>query len=166
MRDYEEPFPWRRAFGPKIRSRHAAWRGGAESLDALHQTGGWPRTPDISLSPRRGEPPRETLRALRAEIRSLREEQRRLHERLGELARIVHDGQFEDMAVVPMDPHTAWIQRNLETLAAYPNEWIALDEERGILFHSADADTFAAMIDALTEEELERVLAFNTVMYL
>lgn len=113
-------------------------------------------------------------RALRSELAELREEHQRLREEQqslrGRIKRLEHrlDEMLsgpEDMETVPVDPHTRWIEDNLETLRSHPDEWIALHPVRGILFHSADGDEFASMLGGLTTDERDEVLAFHTSMY-
>jgi hypothetical protein len=106
--------------------------------------------------------------ALRGKIVVLEGEQDRLREQLQRL-----EGKLDEflatpaeMETVPVDPHTRWIQENFETLRQYPDEWIALHPVRGILFHMADGDEFAGMLDGLSADEREEVLAFHSSMYI
>lgn len=106
--------------------------------------------------------------ALRGKIAALEEEQDRLREQLRRL-----EGKLDEilatpgeMDTVPVDPHTRWIQENLEMLRNHPDEWIALHPVRGILFHTADGDEFAGMLDGLSTDERDDVLAFHSSMYI
>lgn len=118
----------------------------------------------------------EALASLRAEVAELREtrtstqrELRDMRERLQELERKFDDllaMQDFDAEEVPVDPHKRWIERNLDELRKYPDMFVALDPDRGILVHASEQREFAAKLDALTPEENERVMLFHTSMYL
>ena len=119
--------------------------------------------------------PRVDNLVLQGEIVSLREEQRRLREEHAGLRQYVQhlERKLEvllsvggEMDTVPVDQHTRWIEANLEILRSYPDEWIALHSIRGILFHDADGEKFANMLDELSSVERDEVLAFHSSMYI
>jgi hypothetical protein len=112
-------------------------------------------------------PLRREIVALRNKIAALEEEQGRLREQLQRLEHR-HDEigpPLGETDAALIDPHTRWIEENLERLSSHPNEWIALHAVRGILFHTADGDEFSNMLDRLSPEERDDVLAFHSSMY-
>jgi hypothetical protein len=95
------------------------------------------------------------------EIAALQDRVRKLERQVAEL---LGRGPADEDQAAP-DPHFAWIESHREELRAHPNEFVALDPERGIVFHSTDSETFATWIDDLAPEERERLMAFNTSMF-
>lgn len=47
------------------------------------------------------------------------------------------------MVVVPLGPPTRWIEAHLDELRKYPDTWVVLDAEKGIVFHTKDETEFA-----------------------
>jgi hypothetical protein len=114
--------------------------------------------------------------ALRSEIERLKEERRADQAELHDLRRRIQEleRKLDDLLVthdvdpqeIPVDPHTRWIEDNLDELRKYPDAFVALDPDRGILAHATENGEFAAKLEALTPEERERVTLFHTSMYL
>jgi hypothetical protein len=161
--DLKSGYSWSRVF-ELIQSRfgleqpsYASWFPG---LLSLQQPGARAETTSLRAD--------TEVIALRGKIAALEDEQDRLRERLQRL-----EGKLDEilstpgeMETVPVDPHTRWIQENLETLRNHPDEWIALHPVRGILFHTADGEAFAGMLDRLSADERDEVLAFHSSMYI
>lgn len=105
---------------------------------------------------------REARLSDQREIQDLRRRVQEAEERLDELLAM----QDFDVEEAPVDPHARWIEQNLEELRRYPDMFVALDPERGILVHAAEQSEFAEKLKSLTPEENERVMLFHTSMYL
>lgn len=107
--------------------------------------------------------------ALRRELVELKDEQRRSKEEHARWVRAIEQKIDElhgfDAQEVRIDPHTAWINLNRLALQDYPDTWVILDPEQGIVFDSKDEDELATKLAALSPEERERVMAFHTSLY-
>lgn len=113
----------------------------------------------------RREPAASSDYSIPEELARLRQEQSRLRillqtleHRLDEML-AMHDGE------APIDPYTRWLENNLDQLQQYPDEWVALDPQRGIVFHSADGDAFDAWLDELPADEDSRLMVLHTSTY-
>jgi hypothetical protein len=71
----------------------------------------------------------------------------------------------EDEETAAPTPYLDWIDAHRDELRAYPDEFVALDLEKGIVFHTADEQALAAWLEALPDEERERRMAFHTSMF-
>lgn len=107
--------------------------------------------------------------ALRKEMAELKVAQRRTAEEVARLARVIEQSSAElhgvDFYEAPIDPNAAWIEANLEVLREYPNTWVVLDPERGIVFDTNDENELATKLAALSPGERERMTAFHTSLY-
>lgn len=71
-----------------------------------------------------------------------------------------------EMETMPIDPHTQWIDANMNLMAQYPDEWIALHPVDGIVFHAADGDTFDRWADSLPTQDWYPLMILHTTDYL
>ena len=72
----------------------------------------------------------------------------------------------EDEVDAPSDSHFEWIETHRDELRAYPNTYVLLDPEKGIVFHSSDGDELTARLEGLDPEEQDRLMVFHTSMAL
>lgn len=70
----------------------------------------------------------------------------------------------EDEVDAPSDAHFEWIETHRDELRAYPNAYVLLDPEKGIVFHSSDGDELTARLEKLAPEEQDRLMVFHTSM--
>lgn len=63
------------------------------------------------------------------------------------------------------DRHLDWCDKNRDELRKYPNSWVAIDPEVGIVYHSADGDAFAAWECALPAADRARLMVTHTRLY-
>jgi hypothetical protein len=66
------------------------------------------------------------------------------------------------------DPYHQWIEKNLDELARFPDQFVAIDAKRGLVLHSADEDDFERQLGELYEREpdaRERLLVTHTSLY-
>ncbi|WP_437783439.1 hypothetical protein [Sorangium sp. So ce1097] len=75
------------------------------------------------------------------------------------------ESKYEDEGETADQPHTNWIEANKDKLRAYPDSFVALDLEEGIVAHASDGDEFHAQLDKLSPEQRDRVVLFHTSMY-
>jgi hypothetical protein len=152
---------------------------GAEEKVVLRQGGGWESGGLALLFAAHAAAGVEVFtprtRALQSEIAELRAEHHRLWEEQQSLRshikRLEHkiDEMLagpEDDDIVPVDPHTRWIEENMEELASHPGEWIALHSVHGILVHSVDGAEFSAMLKQIPPSERDEILVFHSSMYI
>jgi hypothetical protein len=81
------------------------------------------------------------------------------------LVELLAERRPADEEVAPPDPYFDWIEAHREELRAHPSAFVALDPEKGIVFHSTDNHEFEAWIEKLSPEERERLMAFHTSMF-
>jgi hypothetical protein len=67
--------------------------------------------------------------------------------------------------IVPKSPHDLWIEAHCEELRNYPDSFIALDAEKGVVIHAQDGDEFEIQLEKLSPEERDRVALLHTSMY-
>lgn len=63
------------------------------------------------------------------------------------------------------DPYLDWCDKNRDELRKYPDCWVAIDPEAGIVHHSTDADAFAAWERALSLADRARMTVTHTRLY-
>lgn len=133
------------AWPPKVR------KGGVQYFE---------RAVSAPAAPRREQ---ATVAALEERIRRLEQQVSRLLAERAPKAEALRAEDDEEMA--PPEPYFDWIDAHRDELRAYPNEFVALDLEKGIVFHSADGERLADWLEALPQEERERRMVFNTAMF-
>ena len=70
-----------------------------------------------------------------------------------------------DEELVPLGPHERWIEAHADELRKYPDEWVLLDPEQGIVFHTADQAEFGRYLERFGPEDRARLMPFHTSMY-
>ncbi len=95
------------------------------------------------------------IAALEARVRKLE----------GLLGQILAAQALPDESEAQVQPHVAWIEKNRDVLRAYPDSFVALDPDEGIVVHSTDGDEFAAKLAELPAEQQDRVVLFHSSMY-
>lgn len=65
-------------------------------------------------------------------------------------------------AEAPSDAHFDWIKTHRDELRAYPDAYVLLDPEKGIVFHSPDGAEITARLDKLLPGEQDRLMVFHT----
>jgi hypothetical protein len=133
--------------------------------------------------PQINEPPRSLLSELRAdvlrasaELQQLRAEVRQLKAELAQrpatlnplspgmaapgAARQVRDSD---------DPHGRWIEEHLDVLAKYPDQYVAIDPEQGVVVQDANEREFRQKLRELDQRDAvlrARLLVAHTSMFL
>lgn len=97
------------------------------------------------------------------ELSGLRKQVEKLTSQVAELLAAVH-GRNED-ETVPQSPHDLWIEQNMNELRRYPNHWIALDAEKGIVIAEQDREQFSERYSKLSADAQDRLLLFHSSMY-
>lgn len=75
------------------------------------------------------------------------------------------DADEEEGEIVPPSPHSLWIERNMDELKRYPNCWIALDADLGIVIAEEDREKYAEKYKKLSPEQQDKLLLFHSSMY-
>jgi len=106
----------------------------------------------------------------RTDTRALEARVRRVERAVEDLRAKQQKDWDDDDGDVTRDPHFEWIEANRELLrTSYPNSFVAVDYEKGVLLHSSDADDFgeklARLSNELSRDQHERVMAFHTSMF-
>lgn len=64
------------------------------------------------------------------------------------------------------NPHHRWIEGHMSMIREYPNQWVAIDPERGIVANGRNEDELAEKLDAMPDDVQAQLLAINTALYL
>jgi len=63
------------------------------------------------------------------------------------------------------DPYLDWCENNLDELRKYPDSFVAIDPQIGIVHHDSDSDSFAAWGRGLSKADKARLMLTHTSMY-
>jgi hypothetical protein len=82
----------------------------------------------------------------------------RLKTRLAEVSRDLFDLDDLDPVKPAESPHSAWIEAHRDELQALPDEWVAIHETDGIMFHTSNDAALEAWQDTWPSDRRSEVL--------